>query len=188
VAAHPMHVERTDDPRVLRWVCHLTRPVGTRPDPDTPLGALLAAGRIVAVRVDHGDLLVTSGPEGWTRTLVEATNDAVRQAVETARDETDRDGASPHPGSPPTLDAVQRSIDRAVGALASEHGGRIEVVELADDVVVVDLHDACAGCPGAERTLIEVAERVVVEEFAALSRVRARAGATRSVRWIPRRS
>jgi Fe-S cluster biogenesis protein NfuA len=186
-----MHVERTDDPTVLRWVCHLTRPFRLPPDPDSALGALLATGRIAAIDADRGDLIVASGPDGWSRDLVATTNDAVRRTLETLDDETERDdcgGASPPPGTPPTIEAVRRAIDRAVGAVASEHGGRIEVVELADDVVVVDLHGACAGCPGAERTLIEVAERVVVDEFPELSRVRARAGATRSVRFIPRRS
>ena len=192
MAAPPMHVERTADPAVLRWVCHLRRSMAVPPDRGSPLGALLASGRLADVRCDGGDLLITVGPGGWDADLLEATNHATRQALELHHDTADTaveraaDRAGGRPPAP-TLHDVQATIDRAVGAVAREHGGRIEVVELAGDVVVVDLHDACAGCRGAERTLVETAERAVVAEHPGLSRVRARAGATRAVRFIRRR-
>ena len=170
-----MHVERTADQAVLRWVCHLRRPVGSSPDLGSPRGELLSSGELADVRWDGGDLLVTVGAEAWSPQLLRMTDDAVRQELELHDEAVDRVDLR---SRAPTLAAVQAAIDRAVGAVASEHGGRIEVVELAGDVVVVDLHDACAGCPGAERTLLDVAERAVATEFGELSRVRARAGAT----------
>jgi NFU1 iron-sulfur cluster scaffold homolog, mitochondrial len=191
MAAHPLHVERTADPTVLRWVCHLRHPMTTPLERGSPLGDLIDSGRLADVSADGGDLLVTVGVGGWSQHLIRETNDAVRAELEVhvqrhvdPRVETVGDSSTR--SRPPTMTDVQSTIDRAVGAVASEHGGRIEVVELAGDVVVVDLHDACAGCPGAERTLVEVAERAVVTEFPGLSRVRARAGATRAVRFVRR--
>jgi hypothetical protein len=57
------HVERTDDPAVLRWVCHrddlTASPDGPRvPPAASPLGELVADGRLAGVSLAGGDLLV----------------------------------------------------------------------------------------------------------------------------------
>jgi hypothetical protein len=57
------HVERTDDPAVLRWVCHrddlADSPDGPRVAPaGSPLGELVADGRLAGVSLAGGDLLV----------------------------------------------------------------------------------------------------------------------------------
>lgn len=57
------HVERTDDPAVLRWVCHrhdlADSPDGPRvPPAGSPLGQLVAGGRLAGVSLAGGDLLV----------------------------------------------------------------------------------------------------------------------------------
>jgi hypothetical protein len=63
VLATATHVERTDDPAVLRWVCHrddlAASPDGPRVAPaGSPLGELVADGHLAGVSLAGGDLLV----------------------------------------------------------------------------------------------------------------------------------
>jgi hypothetical protein len=58
-----LHVERTDDPAVLRWIVHDSAVVAAgdgmcAPDAASALGPLVGAGHVRSVAVAGGDLLV----------------------------------------------------------------------------------------------------------------------------------
>jgi hypothetical protein len=77
VLAVATHVERTDDPAVLRWVCHrddlAASPDGPRvPPAGSPLGELVADGRVAGISLDGRDLLVrAAAPAEWTEMVAE---------------------------------------------------------------------------------------------------------------------
>ncbi len=154
-----VHVERTEDPSVLRWVTHDVTFVASA-SVDDPLGAMIVAGDIDDVRTLDGDVFIECRA-GWTPQKTAAVHRALLTELEGACEAV------------PTIDAVQRVIDAAVGALASEHGGRIEVVDVDIDsgVVEVSLHGACHGCAGAESTLTDGAARAVHQRFGQLATV-----------------
>lgn len=78
VQATATHVERTDDPAVLRWVCHRedlgASPDGERTPPDgSDLARLVADGRLVKVELRGGNLLLRAAePAGWDKLAAEA--------------------------------------------------------------------------------------------------------------------
>lgn len=79
---HVLHVERTGDPSVLRWVCH-------RPDLDaTPvpprgstLDALVGSGHVDVLAVRGGDLLVRFGG-GVAQSVVAEVHRAVVETID----------------------------------------------------------------------------------------------------------
>lgn len=65
-----LHVERTDDPAVLRWVVHseVVDAAGDGPcriDPTSALGAVVAGGSIAEVWVEDGTVLVRRAEHDW---------------------------------------------------------------------------------------------------------------------------
>ena len=75
-----VHIERTPDPAVLRWVVHepaLGSPVARRAEPPvgSVLGALLAEGRLVEVVVAAGAVEVSAADADDWAALVGMVND-----------------------------------------------------------------------------------------------------------------
>ena len=154
VAAVVCHVERTDDPAVMRWVC-TSPPIGADGPRRAPSGAL-AGLELVA---DAGALLV-SGPADW------AVVDAEVRAALAERAEWLCAGGSP---AGPSLAAVQRLVADAVRSLTESHGGGIEVVALEGGTVQVRLTGACHGCRFTDETLRRLAEPVVHRRYPGLT-------------------
>lgn len=156
IAAPVVHVERTDDPAVLRWVCHhpALATVGTAtcvPPATSPLGALLADGRVDEITVEAGDLLVRVADAGLWHELAPLVHDAVvaeLRAGATVLAESSR----PREPETPSIEAAQTIVDRAVGVLAASHGGMVEVAEVGSTSVVLRMHGACRGCRSGNTT------------------------------------
>jgi hypothetical protein len=125
VQATATHVERTDDPAVLRWVCHRedlsASPDGERIPPDgSALARLVAEGRLVGVELRGGDLLLRAAePADWGGLAVEA-QEAVFGEL----------------GSDALWLLEEPTADRPASRLAADR----------DEVVSLPTASACAGC------------------------------------------
>jgi Fe-S cluster biogenesis protein NfuA len=163
-----VHVERTDDDAVLRWVCAHPALVAVgvarcRPPGTSPLGELLVRGAITRITTESGDVLVRVPDARDWDVLAPLVHDAVVAEL--------RDGAralvdhvSRSDPEPPSMTAVQALVDRSVGALASAHGGRIEVRAVGPASVALGLHGGCSGCP-AEHTTRETVAAAIRQRF-----------------------
>ena len=67
--------------------------------------------------------------------------------------------------SGPLAERVQRVIDHLVNPRIAAHGGAVEVVDVADDVVYVRMSGGCQGCSASAATLRMGVERMVKEEI-----------------------
>lgn len=103
------HIERTEDPAVMRWVCHradLDAAADGRRVPPTgsPMGHLVEAGLLTGVELHGGDLLLRAPqPEDWSM-LAARAHEAV--LAELASDATWLTTAPP--GGPVPADNAQR--------------------------------------------------------------------------------
>lgn len=148
------HVERTDDPAVMRWVC--TSPsIGGDGLRVAPSGVLAGLGLVA-----EAGALVVHGPADW------AAVDAEVRAALAERAEWLCAGGSP---AGPSLAAVQRVVAEGVRALTEAHGGGIEVVAVVGDTVQVRLTGACHGCRFTDETLRRMAEPAVRRRYPGLT-------------------
>jgi NFU1 iron-sulfur cluster scaffold homolog, mitochondrial len=152
-----MHVERTDDPLVLRWVTHNFGLIGSANGervvaPTSALASLVDEGSVHSVEVVNGDVLVTfAHPHA-----VSASASVVRGELMTALSSRASwlfDGSATATSVPVTKESVEAIIDAAVGPLLAAHGGSIEVVAVDDACASVRMHGACRGCSGVDSTL-----------------------------------
>lgn len=184
MTAPGIHVERTGDPAVMRWVCHrvdLGSP-GLRCPPSTDKSALAVLhhrNEIVDVRTIDGDLLVTAPRAASWSSLAARVHDAIvtELAMRTnlapwlTEAPTTLSHAMSKAMASPTIDEVQAVVDQAAGAVAASHGGRIEVAAVNDTSVHVVMHGACHGCSGANTTLNELVRRAVTGRWPHLTTV-----------------
>ncbi len=148
------HVERTDDPDVMRWVC--TAPaIGSDGSRVAPSGPLASLGLLV-----EGGSLHVRGPADWAVVDGEVRAALAEQAVWLCVG-----GAA----AGPSLAAVQRLVADAVRSLNESHGGGIEVVGIEDDTVQVRLTGACHGCRFTDETLRRLAAPAVQRRYPGLS-------------------
>ena len=144
VSALVCHIERTDDPTVMRWVC--TAPsVGGNGARVAPTGPLAEC----ELWVDAGALHVRAGGADWA-----ALDTAVREAL-ALQAEWLCDGA---PTGPPSLGTLQRVVGAATQSLTGLHGGSIEVVGVVGAAVQVRMAGACHGCRFTDETLRRLAQ------------------------------
>lgn len=169
-----VHVERTSDPRVMRWVTHDPRlaatPDGRRcPSLISALGRLHVGGVINSVTIVGSDLLVgIDDAQRWTE-VVGAVHAAVVDDLATGGAWWDE----PVGGiDEPTRVDVQRVIDDTAGDVMALHGGWIEVVAVVDRVVEVRMHGACHGCAGSADTLQRIAWSAIARAFPELVEIR----------------
>jgi NFU1 iron-sulfur cluster scaffold homolog, mitochondrial len=164
-AEFALHVERTGDPEVLRWVCHhpdiLRSTPGLRfpkPGDASPLAVLLLASRVVEVFVSGGELIVRkASTESWS-TLAPIVREALLREFDAVPEwltsvTESPEGASFSTSSTPEIADVQGVVDLAAGPVARSHGGRIEVVAVGHTSITVRMHGACSGCSGTDDTL-----------------------------------
>ncbi|WAJ46851.1 NifU family protein [Mycobacterium sp. Aquia_216] len=154
----PIHATATDDPRQLRWVVAPEQlPArGTVRIAPGRLGTLLDTGVIDEVVVGPGGILITIAAATSWREVGDDIRDALSDAL------PDRAGWTVDESSVPAgkLEAVAAELlAGSVGALATSHGGSVELVSVVGHHVTVRMAGACDGCPGASSTLRDVLER-----------------------------
>jgi Fe/S biogenesis protein NfuA len=66
--------------------------------------------------------------------------------------------------SGPLAERVQLVVDEMVNPRIAAHGGAVEVVDVADDVVYVRMTGGCQGCAASAATLRSGVERMLKEE------------------------
>jgi NFU1 iron-sulfur cluster scaffold homolog, mitochondrial len=162
------HVERTDDPAVMRWVCDhpALAAAGTGscdPPRTSPLGELLARGSIARVAIASGDILVRAPDARDWDAIAPLVHDAVIAELRAGAHAL-ADTTRPAPPAAPSTAAIVAIVDRAVGPLAAAHGGRVEVVEVGAASVVLRLHGACRGCQ-SENTTADAAAAAIRREY-----------------------
>ena len=87
------------------------------------------------------------------------------------RVETPRPAARPAPVAPgggawgPLAEKVQSVFDTLVNPRIAAHGGAVELVDVADDVIYVRMTGGCQGCAASALTLRQGIERMVREEI-----------------------
>ena len=166
-----VHVERTGDPALLRWVCHqpgLGEPGVRWPGPSdvTPLARLVHDGALVGVRVLEGDLLVTASCASRWASLAPVVHDAILLELTElpgwlTKPPESFENLSDRQPVPPTIADVQAEVDQAAGVTAASHGGLIEVAEVSDEAVRIVMHGACSGCPGSSATMENLVRQAV---------------------------
>ena len=170
-----MHVERTDDPDVARWVVHDDRlrqiePFGADRDDtdDSPLAAHVFenVAEVCAIEVGHLRVDVRKTPRGDWQTLAPRVQAILREAFEAGIPLTTRGSARASRAT-----EVADAIDDAIGAIVAAHRGAIEVVHVGADCVTVRLHGACSGCPGARSTVEHALDSELRRRFPELRKV-----------------
>lgn len=157
-----LHVERTADPSVLRWVAQhpslAAAAPGQRVVPRTSgLGELIAQGSIGKVVLRNGDLLISAEPSAWT-----AVAPLVRAAILSDLTALTTEGSahwllvSDNADEDPTLDDLQQLVDRSAGAAMSSHGGTITVTAVNGSIVTLRAAGACHGCSQSDQTLLQL--------------------------------
>lgn len=171
----PVHVERTADPLVLRWVVHTpalaARPAGPRRPPDTsPLGRMLARGELRSVSIRSGDVFVGVEDAARWSTLATAVHDAVVDELDQLDTVGDGDehwltGAAFEcdEREPLTVAEVQRIVDRVAGSTIADHGGSMIVVDVDATRVVIQAAGACDGCARSDATLLDAVRPAIVD-------------------------
>ncbi len=71
-------------------------------------------------------------------------------------------GSKPLEG--PLADRVQQVIDQYVNPGVAQHGGRVTLVEVRDDIVYLQMGGGCQGCGMASVTLSQGIERILKEQ------------------------
>jgi Fe-S cluster biogenesis protein NfuA len=150
-----VHVERTGDPAVLRWVCHdspvrASPPGPRRPDAGSPVATLVAEGVVTGVWVYDGDVHARLATPAAAADVVRSVHAAVVDALVTRAPWLTRAAAAP---PVPSLVELQAVVDRAASGVAELHGGHLLVVAASDTAVTVRPLGACRGCHLSASTL-----------------------------------
>lgn len=178
-APRRIHVERTADPAVLRWVVHHPRlaaaPAGRRLVPDdSPLGELIADGSIVSLSVRNGAVLVTSSDPAMWGVLAPR----VQAALLSELDEIDQatthwllDSVHPDAGLVASIAELQHVVDRAAGTVMASHGGAMSVMAVDGNTVLLRSTGACTGCHQSDDTVIGLISPALLAEFPEITSV-----------------
>lgn len=178
-----MHVERTDDPAVLRWVCHDDALAAATPGPrdvpnDSPLGRLVAKGAISDVVIRRGDVLIRATRADSWAALAPRVRDALGAELDA------KDGSLDHwlvvaVGTQvlPTVSDVQHVVDRAAGGITALHGGAMSVIAVEPGLVRLRATGACDGCSQSDDTTLAIIAPAVRAEYPELTEILVEPGA-----------
>lgn len=164
----PLHVERTTEPGVLRWVCHhpalaSATPGRRQPPHDCPLGALVAEGSISEIIAAGGDVSVRAvAPDDWP-TLAPRVQAALLAELDTL-DRTSSHWLTEsvdHTLPAPSISEIQQIVDRAAGTVLAGHGGAMVVISVDHTTVSLRSEGACDGCRQAPHTIIGLIEPAI---------------------------
>lgn len=185
----PVHPEPVpDDPTMLRWVvpAGTLRFVGDPVEVPAPLRSLLEDGTLAAVSVDPDAVVLRVGAGvSWrevgpgVRRLLQA---ALATPAEWVAPVEDLEQA---PTDRVLARAVEQVIDGDVGDYVRGHGGRIQLLGVADGRVEVSLGGACSHCPASDLTLSHRFEVAVRARFPDLREVVVRDEAPQGRRLLP---
>lgn len=185
----PIHPEPVpDDPAVLRWVvpAGTLRFVGDPAGVPAPLRSLLDDGTLVEVTVDPDAVVLRAGAGvSWrevgprVRGLLQAALATPAEWVAPAED------LEQPPADRVLARAVEQVIDGDVGDYVRGHGGRIQLLGVADGRVEVSLGGACSHCPASDVTLSQRFEVAVRARFPELREVVVRDEAPQGRRLLP---
>lgn len=167
-----LHAERVDgDPCTVRWVV----PPGVVPFVGEVLhapgdcGAMLEKGLLSHVVLEASSVLTTvADPRTWTQ-----LGERVGRAL--AHDLVDTSWVPARGSAAPVSLAVvaEEVLAGPVGDYIRSHGGAVEVVDTAEEVLTVALRGVCAHCPASGATLNERLEAEVRRRYPGLAAVRA---------------
>lgn len=171
----PIHPEAvTDDPQALRWVtpAGVLDFVGRPAEVPAPLADLYAAGVLAPPLLVEpaGVVLRIASGRSWR------TDGArVRSALQAALGRPD----DWRPPADASADDVLRAVATQVlstelGEYVDSHGGRIDILEVADGRITIELGGACAGCPASGVTVQRRFEEAVRRRCPQLREVVAR--------------
>jgi Fe-S cluster biogenesis protein NfuA len=165
VALHP---EAGAVPEEVRWIVAAAAlpPAGTVVEAPGALGALLADGTLVEVRVLPGCVVTRAAAAADWRVCGARVREAVAAAVAEPERWLVEDTGSADDEA--LADAVRRLVAGDVGDYVRSHSGVLELVGVRHGVVTVRLRGACHGCPASEFTLRGRVERRLREECPAL--------------------
>ncbi|WP_181397262.1 NifU family protein [Cryobacterium arcticum] len=170
----PTHPEAVaGEPHSLRWIL----PAGILPEGDVlavpgALGALLAAGTVQWMRVDHAGLVIALGQGATWPGQGAAVRAALHSALNQAGTWTLGEGPDRSTDAR-LLAATEAVLAGRAGDFIRSHGGSVAVVSARDGVATVRLRGACAGCPAVSLTLQARVERDLREAYPELRAVRA---------------
>jgi NFU1 iron-sulfur cluster scaffold homolog, mitochondrial len=168
-AVAPLHVERTNDPVVLRWVTHDSTLVDGDRFPDTTSAMAALLQHIAGIAVRNGDVLVRiDDANDWPK-LAGSVNDAL--LVDLSHGAPWLTAPTTTASRQPSRAAVQQTVNDAAGDVLAAHGGRIEVVNIEGPTAVVRLHGACNGCAGANTTVQSIVRTAVLAAHPTLTDV-----------------
>ncbi len=157
----PIHVERTADPAVMRWVLNhpglRSAERGERQaPPSSPLGRLKRNSAIVEVELRNGDAFIRASDSRAWPTIA----DEVRTAIIGELDDLD-DGTATWLLEPTdrtegalSIEDAQRVVDRAAGAAMRAHGGAMVVTAVGRSALHLRAEGACHGCSRSDETLL----------------------------------
>jgi Fe/S biogenesis protein NfuA len=71
----------------------------------------------------------------------------------------------------PKAQAIQKLIDERINPAVAAHGGRIDLLDVADDSVYIHMGGGCQGCGMANATLKHGVEMMIREAFPEIKRI-----------------
>ena len=173
-----VHIERTADPAVLRWVVHepaLGAHVARRVEPPigTVLGTLLAEGRLVEFVVAADAVEVSAADADDWAALVGMVNDELLAELGRRAEWLLSPGSSAQiVDRTPSVAEVQKVVAAAAGPITAMHGGSIEVIAVDSTSVTLRMSGACHGCSLTGDTIGRTVAPALKRAFPALVDVR----------------
>jgi Fe-S cluster biogenesis protein NfuA len=117
--------------------------------PGADVSEVIVSGNLVTV--------VKRSPAAWP-VVGKAVGQAIRAALAGGQPAvTSKPAASPKPGTAPVDDALYARVadlfESQVNPMVARHGGRVELIDVQDAVVMVRMAGGCQGCVMADVTL-----------------------------------
>lgn len=156
----PMHAVATGNPQQLRWVTTAEHPPAGGIVQSAPgrLGTLLDTGVIEELVMRGSEAIITLDAENSWRARGDEICVALGAALlDPAGWRVREMGASEY--SSDLTRVATELLAGPIGALATSHGGSIELVGVTGDQVRVRMSGACHGCPASGSTLYDTLQR-----------------------------
>ena len=123
---------------------------------------VIVSGNIVTVVKDN--------PAPW-QAVGKAVGTAIRAAAASGAPPVTAKAAAPATGAPATVDddvlyeRVARLFDDQVNPMVARHGGRVELIDVQDAVVMLRMGGGCQGCGMADVTLRQGIEGMLAQHI-----------------------
>ena len=67
---------------------------------------------------------------------------------------------------------IQRVLDEEINPSVATHGGRIEIVDYANQIVFIKMTGGCQGCASSKATLTGGVEQTLLKHFPQIRQIR----------------